>query len=119
MIPDKPAAVVDGEPDERTGLRRLYVALTRAMSGLTVVHAAPLPEQLGEPGPAGAGAAVGAGGVRVTAVRGLHCVHLPQDSVRGVATKTEHADCCPKLRRTPTQAVHRAAGCPRDGPHGA
>ncbi|WP_407706071.1 HelD family protein [Streptomyces yaizuensis] len=43
----EPAAVVAGEPDERTGLRRLYVALTRAVSGLTVVHAEPLPEQLG------------------------------------------------------------------------
>ncbi|MFI8963901.1 HelD family protein [Streptomyces sp. NPDC053493] len=47
VVLDEPAAVVDGEPDERTGLRRLYVALTRAVSGLTVVHAAPLPEQLG------------------------------------------------------------------------
>jgi DNA helicase IV len=47
VVLDEPAAVVDGEPDERTGLRRLYVALTRAVSGLAVVHAAPLPEQLG------------------------------------------------------------------------
>ncbi|MFF8832370.1 HelD family protein [Streptomyces sp. NPDC015131] len=47
VVLDEPAAVVDGEPDERTGLRRLYVALTRAVSGLTVVHAAPLPPQLG------------------------------------------------------------------------
>nr|WP_244375769.1 ATP-binding domain-containing protein [Streptomyces ficellus] len=46
VVLDEPAAVVDGEPDERTGLRRLYVALTRAVSGLTVVHAAPLPSQL-------------------------------------------------------------------------
>jgi DNA helicase IV len=46
VVLDEPAAVVDGEPDERTGLRRLYVALTRAVSGLTVVHAAPLPQQL-------------------------------------------------------------------------
>ncbi|MFD6426154.1 HelD family protein [Streptomyces sp. NPDC060198] len=46
VVLDEPAAVVDGEPDERTGLRRLYVALTRAVSGLTVVHAAPLPEAL-------------------------------------------------------------------------
>jgi DNA helicase IV len=60
VVLDEPAAVVDGEPDERTGLRRLYVALTRAVSGLAVVHAAPLPEQLsnlnaaadGEPGTA-------------------------------------------------------------------
>ncbi|MFI1173703.1 HelD family protein [Streptomyces melanogenes] len=46
VVLDEPAAVVDGEPDERTGLRRLYVALTRAVSGLTVCHAAGLPEQL-------------------------------------------------------------------------
>ncbi|SEQ26484.1 DNA helicase IV [Streptomyces radiopugnans] len=46
VVLDEPAAVVDGEPDERTGLRRLYVSLTRAVSGLTVVHAAPLPEPL-------------------------------------------------------------------------
>ncbi|MFJ4872669.1 HelD family protein [Streptomyces sp. NPDC088757] len=47
VVLDEPAAVVDGEPDERTGLRRLYVALTRAVSGLTVVHSASVPEQLG------------------------------------------------------------------------
>ncbi|MEU9064315.1 UvrD-helicase domain-containing protein [Streptomyces sp. NPDC048430] len=47
VVLDEPAAVVDGEPDERTGLRRLYVALTRAVSGLIVLHAAALPEQLG------------------------------------------------------------------------
>ncbi|GAA0684773.1 AAA family ATPase [Kitasatospora atroaurantiaca] len=46
VVLDEPAAVVAGEPDERTGLRRLYVALTRAVSGLTVLHAEPLPEQL-------------------------------------------------------------------------
>ncbi|WP_406146911.1 HelD family protein [Streptomyces sp. NBC_01012] len=46
VVLDEPAAVVDGEPDERTGLRRLYVALTRAVSGLIVLHAAPLPERL-------------------------------------------------------------------------
>ncbi|KDN78716.1 ATPase AAA [Streptomyces olindensis] len=46
VVLDEPSAVVDGEPDERTGLRRLYVALTRAVSGLTVTHAAPLPDQL-------------------------------------------------------------------------
>ncbi|HEY9369012.1 MAG TPA: UvrD-helicase domain-containing protein [Streptomyces sp.] len=50
VVLDEPAAVVDGEPDERTGLRRLYVALTRAVSGLTVIHSAPLPEQLDGPG---------------------------------------------------------------------
>ncbi|MGW8362775.1 HelD family protein [Streptomyces wedmorensis] len=47
VVLDDPAAVVDGEPDERTGLRRLYVALTRAVSGLTVLHSAPIPAQLG------------------------------------------------------------------------
>ncbi|MFJ3825954.1 HelD family protein [Streptomyces nodosus] len=46
VVLDEPSAVVDGEPDERTGLRRLYVALTRAVSGLIVTHAAPLPPQL-------------------------------------------------------------------------
>ncbi|MFH7336881.1 HelD family protein [Streptomyces sp. KHY 26] len=49
VVLDEPRAVVDGEPDERTGLRRLYVALTRAVSGLVVTHSAPLPEQLAEP----------------------------------------------------------------------
>ncbi|MET7846649.1 ATP-binding domain-containing protein [Streptomyces avermitilis] len=47
VVLDEPRAVVDGEPDERTGLRRLYVALTRAVSGLIVTHTAPLPSQLG------------------------------------------------------------------------
>ncbi|MGW3513115.1 HelD family protein [Streptomyces sp. NPDC000994] len=46
VVLDEPQAVVDGEPDERTGLRRLYVALTRAVSGLIVTHTAPLPDQL-------------------------------------------------------------------------
>ncbi|WP_030254533.1 HelD family protein [Streptomyces violens] len=46
VVLDEPAALVDAEPDHRTGLRRLYVCLTRAVSGLTVVHAAPLPEEL-------------------------------------------------------------------------
>ncbi|MGW0144692.1 HelD family protein [Streptomyces sp. NPDC003333] len=47
VVLDEPAAVVEGEPDERTGLRRLYVALTRAVSGLTVTHTEALPAQLG------------------------------------------------------------------------
>ncbi|WP_455351074.1 HelD family protein [Streptomyces sp. SYSU K217416] len=51
VVLDEPSAVVDGEPDERTGLRRLYVALTRAVSGLTVLHAAPLPAQLADDQP--------------------------------------------------------------------
>lgn len=46
VVLDEPAAIVDAEPDRRTGLRRLYVCLTRAVSGLTVVHAAPLPAEL-------------------------------------------------------------------------
>ncbi|MFG2135384.1 HelD family protein [Streptomyces sp. NPDC048650] len=46
VVLDEPAAIIDGEPDERTGLRRLYVCLTRAVSGLEVVHAAGLPDQL-------------------------------------------------------------------------
>ncbi|WP_442811800.1 HelD family protein [Streptomyces sp. NBC_01288] len=46
VVLDEPQAVVDGEPDERTGLRRLYVSLTRAVSGLIVTHTAPLPPQL-------------------------------------------------------------------------
>ena len=46
VVLDEPRAVVDAEPDERTGLRRLYVTLTRAVSGLLVTHTAPLPPQL-------------------------------------------------------------------------
>ncbi|WP_413758409.1 HelD family protein [Streptomyces sp. MMBL 11-3] len=48
VVLDEPEAVVSGEPDERTGLRRLYVALTRAVSGLIVTHADALPAQLTE-----------------------------------------------------------------------
>ncbi|WP_086162247.1 AAA family ATPase [Streptomyces marincola] len=50
VVLDEPAAIVAGEPDERTGLRRLYVALTRAVSGLLVLHAQPLPGPLREAG---------------------------------------------------------------------
>ncbi|MFI1150115.1 HelD family protein [Streptomyces sp. NPDC020817] len=46
VVLDEPAAIVAGEPDERTGLRRLYVCLTRAVSGLTALHADRLPEAL-------------------------------------------------------------------------
>ncbi|MFJ3911308.1 MULTISPECIES: AAA family ATPase [Streptomyces] len=46
VVLDEPAAIVSGEPDERTGLRRLYVCLTRAVSGLTLLHADPLPAAL-------------------------------------------------------------------------
>ena len=42
----EPASIVSGEPDRTTGLRRLYVCLTRAVTSLQIVHTAPLPEQL-------------------------------------------------------------------------
>ncbi len=42
----EPAAIVDGEASSFQGLRRLYVVLTRAVSGLSVVHARPLPDEL-------------------------------------------------------------------------
>lgn len=42
----EPAAIAAAEPDERTGLRRLYVVLTRAVTALTIVHAQPLPTPL-------------------------------------------------------------------------
>ncbi len=42
----EPADLVDAEHDRRTGLRRLYVVLTRAVTGLAVVHHRPLPEEL-------------------------------------------------------------------------
>jgi DNA helicase IV len=44
----EPAAIAAAEPDERTGLRRLYVVLTRAVSALHVVHHEPLPGPLGD-----------------------------------------------------------------------
>ena len=46
VVLDDPSAIVAAEPDVRTGLRRLYVSLTRAVSGLSVLHAAPLPGAL-------------------------------------------------------------------------
>lgn len=42
----EPAGIVAGEPDEITGLRRLYVCLTRAVTSLTVLHQQPLPAPL-------------------------------------------------------------------------
>jgi hypothetical protein len=39
----EPALIAEGE----SGLRELYVALTRPTRTLVVVHARPLPEQLG------------------------------------------------------------------------
>ena len=49
VIVVEPAAIAAAEPDQRTGLRRLYVVLTRAVSALTVVHAEPLPVELSSP----------------------------------------------------------------------
>jgi len=46
VVLDDPSAIVGAEPDVRTGLRRLYVSLTRAVSGLSVLHTAPLPGAL-------------------------------------------------------------------------
>ena len=46
VIVVEPAAIAAAEPDHRTGLRRLYVVLTRAVSELVVVHAEPLPPEL-------------------------------------------------------------------------
>ncbi len=42
----EPAEIVAGEPDETTGLRRLYVCLTRAVTSLVIVHGDPLPATL-------------------------------------------------------------------------
>ncbi|GAB3764028.1 HelD family protein [Microlunatus parietis] len=42
----EPAAVVEAEPDRPTGLRRLYVCLTRAVTSLRIVHTEPLPAEL-------------------------------------------------------------------------
>ncbi|MDN5764331.1 MAG: AAA family ATPase [Humibacillus sp.] len=44
----EPAAIAAAEPDERTGLRRLYVVLTRAVSETTIVHSQPLPAPLSQ-----------------------------------------------------------------------
>lgn len=45
----EPEAIVAGEHDRVTGLRRLYVCLTRAVTSLVVCHTLPLPEELGAP----------------------------------------------------------------------
>lgn len=42
----EPAAIVAAEADERTGLRRLYVCLTRAVTSLAIIHNEPLPDAL-------------------------------------------------------------------------
>jgi len=46
VIVIEPSAIAAAEPDRRTGLRRLYVVLTRAVSELTVIHAEELPIEL-------------------------------------------------------------------------
>jgi DNA helicase IV len=43
----EPADIVAGETDRVTGLRRLYVCLTRAVTSLVVVYATELPDLLG------------------------------------------------------------------------
>jgi DNA helicase IV len=42
----EPAEIAAAEADEVTGLRRLYVCLTRAVTSLTILHSEPLPAQL-------------------------------------------------------------------------
>jgi hypothetical protein len=44
----EPSAIVAAEPSRWQGLRRLYVVLTRAVSGLSVVHTGALPAELTE-----------------------------------------------------------------------
>jgi DNA helicase IV len=51
----EPAGIVAGEAGRMTGLRRLYVCLTRAVTSLAVVHADDLPEELGDPPVRGSG----------------------------------------------------------------
>jgi DNA helicase IV len=50
----EPAGIVAGEADERTGLRRLYVCLTRAVTSLAILHSEDLPDVLETAGAAGA-----------------------------------------------------------------
>ncbi len=45
----EPEGLVAGEADRVTGLRRLYVCLTRAVTSLSVLHTDPLPPELGAP----------------------------------------------------------------------
>ena len=45
----EPAGIVAGEASHVTGLRRLYVCLTRAVTSLVVLHTSDLPGELGEP----------------------------------------------------------------------
>ena len=44
VIVVEPAAIVEAE---RQGMRALYVALTRSTKRLTIVHARPLPAEMG------------------------------------------------------------------------
>ncbi len=44
----EPEALVTAEPDRVTGLRRLYVCLTRAVTSLVVAHSEPLPPELAQ-----------------------------------------------------------------------
>ncbi|HEY6738800.1 MAG TPA: ATP-binding domain-containing protein [Actinopolymorphaceae bacterium] len=61
VIVVEPGRIAEAEP---RGLHRLYVVLTRAVSRLHVVHAAPLPEPLrAGPGEPDSGHAVGLGEV--------------------------------------------------------
>jgi len=45
----EPAQIVAGEADRLTGLRRLYVCLTRAVTSLVLLHSSGLPQELDEP----------------------------------------------------------------------
>jgi hypothetical protein len=45
----EPDGIVAGEADRTTGLRRLYVCLTRAVTSLVVVHATEIPAELKQP----------------------------------------------------------------------
>jgi DNA helicase IV len=49
VIVVEPTTIAEAEPDQRTGLRRLYVVLTRAVTGLTVIHHRDLPALLAVP----------------------------------------------------------------------
>jgi DNA helicase IV len=42
----EPAWIVAAEPERLSGLRRLYIVLTRAVSRLIVVHTEPLPVEM-------------------------------------------------------------------------
>ncbi|QAY71932.1 AAA family ATPase [Xylanimonas protaetiae] len=49
VVLDDPAGIVAGEADRESGLRRLYVCLTRAVTSLAVRHADDLPVELDGP----------------------------------------------------------------------